>query len=99
MSNREGSLEAPTRHPIDWRNPAFTDQDALDKELDALEADPSLSTDSLWVVASSGAALSQHNKDRLAALLPGRMVVDSLGSSETGVLGPKAIALYDLPAR
>ena len=31
---REGSLEAPTRHPIDWRNPAFYDQAALDKELE-----------------------------------------------------------------
>ena len=34
MSSREGSLEAPTRHPIDWRNPDFTNQDALDKELE-----------------------------------------------------------------
>jgi len=30
---REGSLEAPTRHPIDWKNPAFYDEAALDKEL------------------------------------------------------------------
>ncbi len=30
---REGSLEAPTRHPLDWRNAAFYDADALDKEL------------------------------------------------------------------
>jgi glycerol-3-phosphate dehydrogenase subunit C len=32
--NREGSLEAPTRHPIDWRNPAFYDEAALGKELE-----------------------------------------------------------------
>ncbi|MGC1457503.1 MAG: heterodisulfide reductase-related iron-sulfur binding cluster [Steroidobacteraceae bacterium] len=31
---REGSLEAPTRHPIDWRNPDFYDEAALTKELD-----------------------------------------------------------------
>ena len=31
---REGSLEAPTRHPLDWRNPAFFDQAALDRELE-----------------------------------------------------------------
>ena len=31
---REGSLEAPTRHPIDWRNPEFYDAAALDKELE-----------------------------------------------------------------
>jgi glycerol-3-phosphate dehydrogenase subunit C len=33
-SGREGSLEAPTRHPIDWRNPAFYDEAALTKELE-----------------------------------------------------------------
>ena len=31
---REGSLEAPTRHPLDWKNPAFFDEAALDKELE-----------------------------------------------------------------
>jgi glycerol-3-phosphate dehydrogenase subunit C len=31
---REGSLEAPTRHPLDWRNPAFYDEAALEKELE-----------------------------------------------------------------
>jgi glycerol-3-phosphate dehydrogenase subunit C len=31
---REGSLEAPTRHPIDWRNPQFYDAAALDEELE-----------------------------------------------------------------
>jgi Fe-S oxidoreductase len=30
---REGSLEAPTRHTIDWRSPQFTDAAALDAEL------------------------------------------------------------------
>ena len=31
---REGSLEAPTRHPIDWRNPDFYDEEALFTELE-----------------------------------------------------------------
>jgi len=31
---REGSLEAPTRHALDWQNPAFYDEAALDKELE-----------------------------------------------------------------
>jgi Fe-S oxidoreductase len=31
---REGSLQAPARHPLDWRNPAFTDEQALEKELE-----------------------------------------------------------------
>nr|WP_067298412.1 heterodisulfide reductase-related iron-sulfur binding cluster [Marinobacterium profundum] len=31
---REGSLEAPTRHPIDWQSPAFYDSAALNQELE-----------------------------------------------------------------
>jgi len=34
MSSREGSLEAPTRHPLDWRSDEFFDQNALDAELE-----------------------------------------------------------------
>ncbi|MSR01068.1 MAG: Fe-S oxidoreductase, partial [Gammaproteobacteria bacterium] len=30
----EGSLEAPTRHPINWRDPSFYDEAALNKELE-----------------------------------------------------------------
>ena len=30
---REGSLDAPTRHPIDWQNPDFWDEAKLDAEL------------------------------------------------------------------
>ena len=31
---REGSLEAPTRHPIDWKNPDFFDEGSLFAELE-----------------------------------------------------------------
>jgi Fe-S oxidoreductase len=31
---REGNLEAPTRHPLDWRNPAFYDEEALFREME-----------------------------------------------------------------
>jgi len=31
---REGSLEAPTRHPIDWKNPEFYDEDLLNAEME-----------------------------------------------------------------
>jgi Fe-S oxidoreductase len=31
---REGSLEAPTRHPIDWKNPEFFDEGSLFAELE-----------------------------------------------------------------
>jgi Fe-S oxidoreductase len=34
MTAREGSLEAPTRHPIDWRNPDFFDQESAFKEME-----------------------------------------------------------------
>ncbi|MEQ1513666.1 MAG: heterodisulfide reductase-related iron-sulfur binding cluster [Lysobacteraceae bacterium] len=33
-SAREGSLEAPTRHPLDWKNPEFWDASALEKEME-----------------------------------------------------------------
>jgi glycerol-3-phosphate dehydrogenase subunit C len=32
MSVREGSLEAPIRHPIDWRNPDYYDEGSLHRE-------------------------------------------------------------------
>jgi glycerol-3-phosphate dehydrogenase subunit C len=34
MSGREGSLEAPTRHPLEWQNPEFYAEPALFKELE-----------------------------------------------------------------
>ena len=34
MTVREGSLEAPTRHPLDWKSPEFFDEAKLDKELE-----------------------------------------------------------------
>ena len=34
MSNREGNLEAPTRHAVDWKNPAFYDQAACETEME-----------------------------------------------------------------
>jgi len=33
-TGREGSLEPPKRHPLDWRNPEFYDSAALTRELD-----------------------------------------------------------------
>jgi Fe-S oxidoreductase len=35
-SRREGNLEAPTRHPLDWRNPEFYDEGALFQELERI---------------------------------------------------------------
>jgi Fe-S oxidoreductase len=36
MTLREGSLEAPTRHPVDWRNPEYYDEGALYKEMERI---------------------------------------------------------------
>ena len=34
MTTREGNLEAPTRHPLDWKNPEFYNQEALFTEME-----------------------------------------------------------------
>jgi len=36
MSNREGNLEAPTRHALDWKTPEFYDQTSCEKELERI---------------------------------------------------------------
>jgi acyl-CoA synthetase (AMP-forming)/AMP-acid ligase II len=47
---------------------------------------------SLLVVASGGALFSPSTKQRLLALLPSAMILDGLGSSETGLMGSKISA-------
>jgi glycerol-3-phosphate dehydrogenase subunit C len=34
MSTREGSLEAPTRHPVEWKNPEFYNEESCFKEME-----------------------------------------------------------------
>ena len=34
MTVREGSLEAPTRHPLDWLNPQFYDESSALSEME-----------------------------------------------------------------
>ncbi|MET0102072.1 MAG: heterodisulfide reductase-related iron-sulfur binding cluster [Sedimenticola sp.] len=34
MAVREGNLEAPTRHPLDWKNPEFYNEESLFNELE-----------------------------------------------------------------
>ena len=36
MAVREGNLEAPTRHPIDWKTPEYYDEAATFKELERI---------------------------------------------------------------
>ena len=33
-TKREGNLEAPTRHPIDWKSPEYYDEEKLNLELE-----------------------------------------------------------------
>lgn len=63
--------------------------DAMARPLvDELEAHAArYDTSSLLAVGSGGAVLSRPTKRRLAESLPGRMVVDAFGSSETGQMG------------
>jgi len=59
--------------------------------VDELAAHPERTQASaLFAVVSGGALFSPATKQRLAALLPGRMILDGLGSSETGTLGTEA---------
>jgi 3-oxocholest-4-en-26-oate---CoA ligase len=51
-------------------------------------------TAGLWVIGSGGALLGDSTKARLLELLPGRMIADGFGSSETGVLGSKQGATF-----
>jgi acyl-CoA synthetase (AMP-forming)/AMP-acid ligase II len=63
--------------------------DAMARPLaEELAANPGrYDTNSLWVIGSGGAILSEAAKARLLELLPNRMIVDAFGSSETGVVG------------
>ena len=36
MTQREGNLEAPTRHPVDWKNPDFYDEASAFKEMERI---------------------------------------------------------------
>ena len=47
-------------------------------------------TSSLFVISTAGAILSKTVRDRIAALLPNVMILDSFGSSETGYNGSEA---------
>ena len=55
-SLREGGIDAPTRHALDWTNPDFYNQDKIDELINILEkaaSIPSLATVSIVVFCSS----------------------------------------------
>lgn len=97
-----GTLVIPAKGAFDvkaiWR--AVSDEnvvallivgDAMGTPLaDELEANPdAYDPQSLFVIASGGAILSPVVKKRLLKLLPGKLILDGLGSSETGIIGNK----------
>ncbi|MFT6957970.1 MAG: acyl-CoA synthetase (AMP-forming)/AMP-acid ligase II [Halieaceae bacterium] len=57
---------------------------------DTLEANPGRwNTSSVFMIASGGALFSPVAKKRLLSFLPGAMIMDGLGASETGLMGSK----------
>jgi acyl-CoA synthetase (AMP-forming)/AMP-acid ligase II len=57
---------------------------------DTLEANAGRwNTSSVFVIASGGALFSPAPKKRLLTLLPGSMIMDGLGASETGLMGSR----------
>ncbi|HEX9236654.1 MAG TPA: AMP-binding protein, partial [Actinomycetota bacterium] len=87
-----GRFDPPAIWDLVGREQVFTlvlVGDAMARPLAAeLAANPGrYDTNSLWVIGSGGAILSEAAKARLLAVLPGRMIVDAFGSSETGVVG------------
>lgn len=60
---------------------------------DSLAANPERwNVTSLMVIASGGALFSPATKQRLLEMLPGAMIFDGLGASETGLMGAKVSA-------
>jgi 3-oxocholest-4-en-26-oate---CoA ligase len=57
--------------------------------LDHLTAHPALDRSSLFVLASGGATLSPSTKATIEKHLPGVIILDTFGSSETGVAGSR----------
>ncbi|MFN2590826.1 MAG: acyl-CoA synthetase [Actinomycetota bacterium] len=87
-----GRFDPPTIWELVDREQVFTlvlVGDAMARPLaDELATNPGRYTlSSLWVIGSGGAILSEATKRRLLEVLPGRMIVDAFGSSETGVVG------------
>ena len=48
MTSREGSLDAPTRHPIAWQDPDFTDPAKLDAEMRRVFDPAKVSVETVW---------------------------------------------------
>ena len=63
--------------------------------LDALAANPSADTSTLFAFASGGAILSPAIKAQIAQLLPNALVIDAFGSSETGLAGSRSSGAGD----
>ena len=86
---KEGSLEAPTRHPLDWKNPAFYDQAATEKELERVF---NIKSNEEWkqIMAMADEAREAFGKEKSSKLTFWRPKKD-LGESKTGYHGRMGI--------
>ena len=74
-------------------NLLFFTGDAMARPLlDALSNDNDYELSSLFLLASTAALFSPSIKEKLAELLPNRVITDSIGSSETGFGGTSIVA-------
>jgi acyl-CoA synthetase (AMP-forming)/AMP-acid ligase II len=74
-------------------NLLFFTGDAMARPLlDALTKDNDYDLSSLFLLASTAALFSPSIKEKLLALLPNRVITDSIGSSETGFGGTSIVA-------
>ncbi len=74
-------------------NLLFFTGDAMARPLlDALSKDNDYDLSSLFLLASTAALFSPSIKEKLVELLPGRVITDSIGSSETGFGGTSIVA-------
>ena len=72
---REGSLDAPTRHPIDWKNPEYYDEAKIVAWLDRLAAllrdeAPELASRLVSVLQYELSRATEHFQCDLAGNLP-----------------------------
>ena len=97
MSSREGSLEAPTRHPLEWRSPEFRDEKLLFKELERV-FDMFAKIERSVPDANGGLGIGLALSRQLAMLHDGSLVAHSAGEGH-GATFTLSLPLVDaLPA-
>jgi len=57
MAVKEGNLEAPTRHPLDWKNPDFYSEESIYKELERVRSGKGSTISATAAAAASACAM------------------------------------------